>query len=53
MKLVYELKEINGEMQYVSVEWTQDAEPTALYLDINDSKHIELLKSILSSTIEI
>ena len=49
MRLIYELREVNGEEQYILVEYNGDTEPTPLYLDINDSKHIDLLKSILRS----
>lgn len=49
MRLIYELREVNGEEQYILVEYNGDIEPIPLYLDINDSKHIDLLKSILNS----
>ena len=47
MRLIYELREVNGEQQYILVEWNSETEPPPLYLDINDTKHIDLLKSLM------
>lgn len=49
MRMIYELRVTNGVEEYVLVEYNSDTEPIPLYLDINDSKHIELLKSILTN----